>query len=160
MRVATSIPHAGSTQTFRDAGDPKIASASASRTNHHAVRVRPSDRTAGIGGRRPRPRSRRLRIFERPRQANRIPLATLGMSDYVRRHNLTPTPVAYYGSDKFNDYSCVTFNPFVDKEIRKSTLSGRVLPIISVSHITSWLTGRYIKNTSAYQIYRLYLCHT
>ena len=47
---------------------------------------------------------------------------------------------------EFNDYSCVTFNSFVDNEIRKSTLSGRVLPIIPVSHVTSWLTGRYIKN--------------
>ena len=56
--------------------------------------------------------------------------------------HLTPTPVAYYGSDKCNDYSCVTFNSFVDNEIRKSTLSGRVLPIMPVSHVTSWLTGR------------------
>ena len=59
--------------------------------------------------------------------------------------HLTPTPVAYYGSDKCNDYSCVTFNSFVDKEMRKSTLSGRVLPIIPVSHVTFWLIGRYVK---------------
>ena len=31
------IPHAGSTQTFRDPGDLKSAFASASRINHHAV---------------------------------------------------------------------------------------------------------------------------
>ena len=56
--------------------------------------------------------------------------------------HLTPTPVTYYGSYKCNDYSCVTVNSIVDNEIRKSTLSGRVLPIIPVSHVTPWLTGR------------------
>jgi hypothetical protein len=60
--------------------------------------------------------------------------------------HLTPTPVAYYGSEKFNDYSCVTFNSLVDNEIRKSTLSGGVLSIIPASHVTSWLTRRYIGN--------------
>ena len=83
--------------------------------------------------------------FKRPCQASRIPLATPGMSGYTGPH-LTPTPVAYYGSEKCNDYSCVTFKSFVDNEIRKSTLPGRVLPIIPVSHVTSWLTRGYIKN--------------
>ena len=47
--------------------------------------------------------------------------------------HLTPTRVTYYGAYKSNDYSCVTAKSFVDNEIRKSTLSGRVLPIICVT---------------------------